>query len=792
MNKIILVIIAVFSVSIAKSQVKDISFTLSPAAEYTWWDSKAGFNDGALVGGKLGFGFGEYLELRGTYVQSLNLKTNFENFGLTNYDANLFTQQDAKLTRWGGEFKANIGTKRLMPYLTLGTGVQKIEVNTNNLEQIYGSVGLGFKFKIGNRAVLAVEGKNTTYNFNSGSNLLTDSNKTVFGVSDADFLNERLSNWSVLGSLQFYLGGRRPGILSELDTAYLNKFKGGFKGLQLVVEPSVAHISFDEKSLLKDSYFLGGYAGLDFNEYIGIRGFYFKGTENDDISTNFDELAMYGIEFRARLNDGNGVTPYLILGGGYLNPSNTYLGKGDLTVKGGEFANGGLGLNIPLGKRVLISGGLRALVTSGEDITNISAPNEIQTHIMYNAGVKFTIGKKSKSPHDVYNRNLESELKTQSESNEVKIENLKAGYESKLATLDDDIKKANEEKDVNKAIELLEEKKEVQNALSEVNKVSAIQVEKSSKNIPAKQETIIQMTPAEFESLIDRILKGLDSNPEVKIQNEDELGNKAIDSLNKRVEMLEKMVLESKKAIDKDVKNPSEESTIDKKDVKIVEPKEVEKHEKENEKILKSEIELKKLNDEIERNSREIKNQQKELKRIKKASAKIDKNEAVISSKLIEENKPIYTVDTTLVGGNENVLEAEHKQENTLKYEHSNVAIGYDFNTTGFVNFGIRSQFNIAKTNLKFVPEAFVGLGVNSYYGVSGNIVYSINLKNQKVKPYIGLGAGALNNSNNFKGFYNAILGANLPIINENIFVDYIMRNTFDYNQISIGYKLPF
>jgi hypothetical protein len=28
-------------------------------------------------------------------------------------------------------------------------------------------------------------------------------------------------------------------------------------------------------------------------------------SENETISTNFDKLAMYGVEFRARLNDGN-------------------------------------------------------------------------------------------------------------------------------------------------------------------------------------------------------------------------------------------------------------------------------------------------------------------------------------------------------------------------------------------------------------------------------------------------------------------------------------------------------
>lgn len=309
MKKIIIVF--VFSLFINfkfTAQVKDISFTFSPAAEYTWWDSQSGFKDGTLIGGKLGFGFGEYLELRGVYLQSLDLKTDFLDFGLTNFDEALFTSQDVKLTRWGGEFKANIGTNRLKPYFTIGTGVQNIEVDSKDFEQIYGSVGVGVTFNLAKRAVLSIEAKNTTYNFNAASSLLTNGDKVAFSVNDATTTTDRMSNWGLMGSLQFYLGGRKPGTLTELDEAYLNKFKGGFKGMQLVIEPSIAHISFDDKSLFRDTYMLGGYAGFDFNEYIGLRGFYFKATNDDEISTDFDKLSMYGIEFRARLNDGNGVT----------------------------------------------------------------------------------------------------------------------------------------------------------------------------------------------------------------------------------------------------------------------------------------------------------------------------------------------------------------------------------------------------------------------------------------------------------------------------------------------------
>jgi hypothetical protein len=46
---------------------------------------------------------------------------------------------------------------------------------------------------------------------------------------------------------------------------------------------------------------MGLYAGFDFNQYTGIRAFYLQATENEQISTSFDQLSMYGLEFRARL-----------------------------------------------------------------------------------------------------------------------------------------------------------------------------------------------------------------------------------------------------------------------------------------------------------------------------------------------------------------------------------------------------------------------------------------------------------------------------------------------------------
>jgi hypothetical protein len=47
-------------------------------------DDQSGLENGTLLGGKLGFGFGEYVEWRSTY-KSIDLRTNFDQFGIDGF-----------------------------------------------------------------------------------------------------------------------------------------------------------------------------------------------------------------------------------------------------------------------------------------------------------------------------------------------------------------------------------------------------------------------------------------------------------------------------------------------------------------------------------------------------------------------------------------------------------------------------------------------------------------------------------------------------------------------------------
>ncbi|MCL7763661.1 hypothetical protein MPF19_09570 [Polaribacter sp. Z014] len=789
---------------VGKAQVKDISFTVSPAAEYTWWDDKAGLEDNVMVGGKLGFGFGEFIELRGIYLQSLDQKTDFSNFGITGFNPTLFDAQDVTISRYGGEFKANFGTKGIKPYFTLGAGVQNIDLDTSgDYEQVYASLGLGVKFNLSKRIVFALEAKNTTYKFNSGASLLSNGDKADFAVTDADFGSERLSNWSAQGSLQFYLGGRKPGTLSDLDKAYLQNFKGGFKGLQWVIEPSLAYVNFAGESLYKDTYMLGAYAGLDLNEYIGIRAFYFQATENEEISTNFDKMAMYGGEFRARLNDGNGVTPFLTLGGGYLSTSDNYVSAPNESglfsnVEGGEFAMGGLGLNIPLGKNVLITAAARAIITSGEDAKDIATTDDIQTHFFYNAGIKFTLGKKSKAPSAVYQENLDRELTAQDEVNNKKIDQLKKEYQSKINALNKDLKLAYETKDVDKAVEILEEKKQVEEALNEVKEVEKVQVQtiqqpatpfttvdtitSTNKEVitpktatvsnPLEEKSrLIQMTPVEFESLIDRILKNIDNeNPipakleetkSIQLENNLTPQDQKIEELNNRIELLEKLLLQINTK--QGTNNNTQDSNTPNKDERVQDM---------NSTILNK---LDDLNKNIGSNDK--KDQTNNRKTVIVSPNQNNDGKTVVST--INDKGEITNI-STLKGGN------------LLTYKNSSLLAGFNYGGASTFNLGLRLHYAIGKTNLEFVPEAYYGIGEANAWTVSGNVIYPINLKNEKFEPYVGAGLGFGDLVDGITGYYNVVLGAKLPFIHKNLYFDYTIRNSFEYNQFAIGYTLKF
>ena len=524
----------------AVAQVKDISFAIAPTAEYVLWNKKSAIENGFMVGGYVGFGFGKNLELLGSYSQSLGLKSRIDGFSVPDNIRDAFTSTDVDVYRWGGELKGNIPmTYSFQPYVTLGAGIQTIKANETKQDAIYYAFGLGSKFNLTRRLTLNVQAKGTRFN-SDASNILhnpSEARTSTYNQWVTDNVsNKSMLNWSLQAGLQLYLGGRNPDELTELDNSYTN-----LKNFKVVVAPAIGYIDFDNDNNFRNTYLAGASLGFDFTEYIGVRGFYYQAMKDEKVSLDFDKLSLYGADFLARLNVSNGVVPYITVGAGYLNVGNGYQGKvATEENKSSIFAKGGIGLAIPLGKHLELFGVANLLYTTGNESASnaLKSPNKLQSNVFYNAGIRIKFAKENEkyTYQDLDNEIHTSEIKEGKE--QVKVQNNTKTtpisqkqkdidyYNAQIATVEKQIQLAYRQNDINNASLLLKEKEKWEKLR---NNYVAEYIPYPSEN----QTNLVRMTPEQLQTLISEIVNKIEEG-EGKTPDQ-------------RIDRLEKLLLEINK-----------------------------------------------------------------------------------------------------------------------------------------------------------------------------------------------------------------------------------------------------
>ena len=524
----------------AVAQVKDISFAIAPTAEYVLWNKKSAIENGFMVGGYVGFGFGKNLELLGSYSQSLGLKSRIDGFSAPDNIKAVFTPTDVDVHSWGGELKGNIPmTYSFQPYITLGSGIQTVKANQTTQDAIYFAFGLGSKFNLTRRLTLNVQAKGTHFN-SDASNILhnpSEAKTSTYNQWVTDNVsNKSMLNWSLQAGLQLYLGGRNPDELTELDNSYTN-----LKNFKVVVAPAIGYIDFDSDNNFRNTYLAGASLGFDFTEYIGIRGFYYQAMKDEKVSLDFDKLSLYGADFLARLNVSNGVVPYITVGAGYLNVGNGYQGKvATEENKSSIFAKGGIGLAIPLSKHLELFGVANLLYTTGNESASnaLKSPNKLQSNVFYNAGIRIKFAKENEkyTYQDLVNEIHTSEIKEGKE--QVKVQNNTKTtpisqkqkdidyYNAQIATVEKQIQLAYRQNDINNASLLLKEKE----------KWEKLRNNYVAENIPypsENQTNLVRMTPEQLQTLISEIVNKIEEG-EGKTPDQ-------------RIDRLEKLLLEINK-----------------------------------------------------------------------------------------------------------------------------------------------------------------------------------------------------------------------------------------------------
>ena len=518
----------------AVAQVKDISFAVAPTADYVWFPKKTAVTNGFMAGGYVGFGFGRNLELLGSYKHSIGLKSTLDGYDAPAAISNLFEAKDVSIYRWGGELKGNIPMAySFQPYVTLGSGVQTIKANDLSQNQVYFGLGIGSKFNLARRLTLNIEAKATHFSLDSRNILYkpTEANTSAYN----SWINNNVEDkshlaWSVGAGLELYLGGRNPNELTELDQVYTS-----LKGFKVVIEPTLGYLNFSDDSNLRDAYFGGLALGVDFTEYIGVRGYYHRAMKDEKFSAEFDKLSIYGGDFLARLNVAKGVVPYLQIGVGYMKVGDDYVGKVvSNTNTSGIFAKGGVGLAIPLGKRVELFGVANLMYTTrNEDVSSaLSSVHKLQSNVFYNAGVRIKLAKSVEK--ELYEQELgaaeaakvwvATPTTTTNVASTVSPEkrNL-AYYNNQITAAEKQLQMAYQNGDTANANRLLKEKQQWENLRNTY----------VAERLPypaSEQVRLVRMTPEELQQLINDVVKRIREG-EVK-------------SPEQRIDRLEKLLLE--------------------------------------------------------------------------------------------------------------------------------------------------------------------------------------------------------------------------------------------------------
>lgn len=518
----------------AVAQVKDISFAVAPTADYVWLPKKTAVTNGFMAGGYVGFGFGRNLELLGSYKHSIGLKSTLDGYDAPAAISNVFEAKDVSIYRWGGELKGNIPMAySFQPYVTLGSGVQTIKANDLSQNQVYFGLGIGSKFNLARRLTLNIEAKATHFSLDSRNILYkpTEANTSAYN----SWINNNVEDkshlaWSVGAGLQLYLGGRNPNELTELDQVYTS-----LKGFKVVIEPTLGYLNFSDDSNLRDAYFGGLALGVDFTEYIGVRGYYHRAMKDEKFSAEFDKLSIYGGDFLARLNVAKGLVPYLQIGVGYMKVGDDYVGKVvSNTNTSGIFAKGGVGLAIPLGKRVELFGVANLMYTTrNEDVSSaLSSVHKLQSNVFYNAGVRIKLAKSVEK--ELYEQELgaaeaakvwvATPTTTTNVASTVSPEkrNL-AYYNSQITAAEKQLQMAYQNGDTANANRLLKEKQQWENLRNTY----------VAERLPypaSEQVRLVRMTPEELQQLINDVVKRIREG-EVK-------------SPEQRIDRLEKLLLE--------------------------------------------------------------------------------------------------------------------------------------------------------------------------------------------------------------------------------------------------------
>lgn len=385
--RVICVVAALNAMHLLTAQVTGVSFTVSPTFDWMLWERNAGLRDNYMVGGRLGIGFGQYIELHAGYSYGNNFTTDFNRLqgGDVILSEKLSDLPSQRMTteQYGFATKLHLGGSTFVPYLTGGAGFIRMgREGIRTSESIYITGGGGFLVSVSSRYNVFLEANHMGYRYNPGSTFLSGADLNRAGLQPGNFRQVLVTNWKFQGGIKGSLGGRTYGEPFQSDIIFLDEYTGGLGNSRLTVQTMFGQINFEERvGLAPNQQVVGVSVGLDFGPHINIQSFYWRGI-SDDNRVSVEDLHLYGGEFSFTFFRAN-LSPYVLLGGGYLHVGDTYRPAQLARPSSQVFGLTGAGLQLDFSHRFSIGASIRALLTTRDGVDNALSPSKVELSPMY-------------------------------------------------------------------------------------------------------------------------------------------------------------------------------------------------------------------------------------------------------------------------------------------------------------------------------------------------------------------------------------------------------------------------
>lgn len=352
-----------------------VRYTLAPSAEYIWWDDALPLKDYTLIGARAGADFGRLVGVtawyhRGTDIPVMLSRTSLRTSGEP------FANTTTDVETYGANLEFKLGTGRLVPFVHGGAGVIRFRpASAPTVEQVNYRYGGGIQYDVARtiRATVLLEDSR----FRLAPEAL--SSQTPDARSENPSATRR--NWTASAALGFALGGSRYGPTAGADQ---------WSFASIPIEPFVGRLDFDDDHLRRQTV-AGVRAGVDFGNYIGLRGVYWQG--RSDGFGDRQPIQGYGAEAQFNLNASLGLAPFLVAGVQRIDYQEDYRDGLDL-MREDENAlvvGGGVGLRLTDNFRLNVAA--RDYIRSSRDFADIASVDNLTHNWMLSAGLAFNLGR---------------------------------------------------------------------------------------------------------------------------------------------------------------------------------------------------------------------------------------------------------------------------------------------------------------------------------------------------------------------------------------------------------------